>query len=409
MNKSLPANASSKGSSWNESETYRDAISLRRVRKLTSKGYYNTTPTYHTGAAFTPDGRYVIFASGREWGSALFCANTASGDLIQLTDWHPDHGSLEELHKSGNNTCIRGGGGHGVSMLAGTWGNDSVVFVQGRSVKAVHIPSLEERLLLASFGDDWICGTPSVCGKDNTILLPLMSAHPELAAGGTAERSYFDRFRETGPSFRLLKISLSSGESSVVYEEHGVGCAHCPHSPAGADMVLIDRDRPPSLWCGGDGQTNRIWTLHLPDGDLTEMRCCSPQHFQTHSAWAWDGSAILYHGPDGRGGGFIGAVSPSGSIIKEYAFPVITSYGHVSALAGRKAILLDGDITPDLLLALDYDHDQPRIEILGRHSSDITGMPWQYAHVHPQSDSQGSRIVFNSCRDGRSDVFLLDL
>jgi len=45
-----------KGETWNESETYRDAITLREVRRVTTQGMYNQTPTYHTNIGPAPDG-----------------------------------------------------------------------------------------------------------------------------------------------------------------------------------------------------------------------------------------------------------------------------------------------------------------------------------------------------------------
>ena len=64
-----------KGQTWNESETYRDACTLRPVRRLTRTGLYNQTPTYHTNTAFTSDGEFLVFASARHGGSALFKAH----------------------------------------------------------------------------------------------------------------------------------------------------------------------------------------------------------------------------------------------------------------------------------------------------------------------------------------------
>ena len=61
-----------KGETWNESEEHRDSWTLRRVRRVTTRGLYNQTPTYHTNVGFTADGRSLVFASAREGGSAPF-------------------------------------------------------------------------------------------------------------------------------------------------------------------------------------------------------------------------------------------------------------------------------------------------------------------------------------------------
>jgi hypothetical protein len=75
-----------KGDTWNESETYRDAWTLRKVRRVTSAGLTNTTPTYHTNICFSEDGEFFIFASEREGTSAVFRADTPTDDITQLID-----------------------------------------------------------------------------------------------------------------------------------------------------------------------------------------------------------------------------------------------------------------------------------------------------------------------------------
>ena len=69
-----------KGRTWNESTVYRDPWTLRQVRRVTQVGLYNQTPTYHTNTAFSADGEFLIFASARMGGSALFCCHVPTGD-----------------------------------------------------------------------------------------------------------------------------------------------------------------------------------------------------------------------------------------------------------------------------------------------------------------------------------------
>jgi hypothetical protein len=338
-------------------------------------------------------------------------ADTETGDLTLLTDWFEGMGCLDERHKM-NGACI--GNGLGVTMLACLAPRARVLaFVQGRSIRAVHLDTLKEWVLWEDFGTDWICGMPSVDPDETHVMVPLMPAHPELVAhpDRAPEQTYLEHHGEGGTvELRLVEIPLAGGEPKEVYAEKGVGCAHCPHNPVDGNLVLLDRDRPPKLWCGGDnGQTSRVWVLSLKDGKLTEIRPRDPQRFQVHAAWSWDGRAVLYHGTAAEGGTYIGAAQPDGTVINEYHFPEAVHYGHVSALAGRSSILLDGNLTPDMLIALDYDHNPPRLEPLARHGSDKNAMPWQYAHAHAQCDPTGRFVSFHRGVEGRSDVFLLEL
>jgi len=59
------------GYTWNESSTYKDPVTLRKVRRVTSRGLYNQTPTYHTNTAFTADGKYLIMATIRDGKSLI--------------------------------------------------------------------------------------------------------------------------------------------------------------------------------------------------------------------------------------------------------------------------------------------------------------------------------------------------
>ncbi len=75
-----------KGQTWNEFEIYLDPVTLKRVRKVTRTGLYNQTPTYHTGTGWTADGEFMIFASARNGGSALFRCHVPTGDITQITE-----------------------------------------------------------------------------------------------------------------------------------------------------------------------------------------------------------------------------------------------------------------------------------------------------------------------------------
>ena len=396
-----------KGKTWNESSTYKDPWTLRNVRRVTERGLYNQTPTYHTNTAFTDDGEFMILATAREGGSALVSCHMPTGDLTQLTDLVPGVGTRDELHKSGGTST---GNGMGITMLTciapkSRW----AVYVIGRAFKAVHLETFEERTLIEDIGVDWIAGQPSVDPSEQHAVLPVMSAHPEIKQGERPTKGYIEHFSTIGPKMRLLQVPLAGGSVKTIYAEDGIGCAHCPHNPADPDLILVDRDFPPRLWGGSDGKTNRIWTLRLSTGKLTELPPLDAARFQVHCAWTWDGSGVLYHGLSADQGYFIGVNSPDGENIREYLFRDAHAYGHVSAMAGRPAIILDGNLSSDLLLWVYYDKEMPRVEVIAKHGTNWGALPWQYPHPHPLSDPTGRWISFNAAQRGRSDVFIVDV
>jgi hypothetical protein len=58
----------------------------------------------------------------------------------------------------------------------------------------------------------------------------------------------------------------------------------------------------------------------------------------------------VYHGPGAEGGYFIRVIEKDGANRREWMFPQGGHYGHVSAMARCPAIILDGNISSDLLM-----------------------------------------------------------
>lgn len=394
-----------KGETWNESETYRDAWTLRQVRRITTSGLYNETPTYHTNICFTQDGEFLIFGSAREGKSAIFRAHVPTGDITQLIDPVDGVGGYGAVNKASGAEVGNGLGVTGTMCIAprSRW----AVFMAGRSLRAVHIETLAERTLIEEIGPEWVPGVPSIDPSEDHVLLALMNAHPEVLAGKRPTIPYMQHFPNKEMKLRILQVPLTGGEVTTVYSEDGASSAHTPHSPVDADLVLIDRDFPPRYWGGSDGKTTRIWTLRPSTGELTELPSQDGAPFQVHSVWTYDGEFVLYHGRSRHSGHYIGVIRPNGEHFREYGFHGAPHYGHVGAMAGRPAVILDGNLSTDMLLWLYYDKEEPRIEVIARHGTDWGALPGQYPHPHPHSDPTGRWISFNAAQKGRSDVFVV--
>ncbi len=54
------------GEKFNESNKFADQVTAKLTKKLTSRGLYNQTPTYHYNSAFTADSKYLVLATARE-------------------------------------------------------------------------------------------------------------------------------------------------------------------------------------------------------------------------------------------------------------------------------------------------------------------------------------------------------
>lgn len=396
-----------KGSTWNEARTYRDAVTLRTVRQVTTQGFYNQTSNYHTLSGFTLDGEWLVLSSARENQSLLLRCHTKTGDLTALIEPLGSIGGYAEVYRG--------------SYKLGGWGVDGalciaprsqwVTYIVGRSLRAVQLQTLEERTLIADIGAEWVMGRPSVSPDETHVLLPVIPAHPDVLAGRDISLPYKDYFaRHGGLKMRLVSVPLAGGAYRVVYQADDVACGHATFCPADSDLVLFDQDRVAKKSREAVGEPNRLWTLRLTTGELREMCPRDASRWQSHSVWSSSGEWVYYQGPSAAGGEYIGVMTPDGEIVQEYHFPdAVTHQGHVAAMAQRPAIILDGHLTTDLLLWLDHTNSQPRVEVIARHSSQWGSLPGQLAHPHPQCDPTGRYISFNAAHDGRADVFVVEI
>lgn len=382
-----------KGEQWNESVTWRDAWTLRACRRLTTLGEVNQTPNYHTNIGFTADSEFLVFWTLRENRGAFCKVEVATGEITQLTEAVADYGFCAHIQ----------GGPYPRMCLAprSRW----LVYTGERSLRAVQLDTLEERTLIADTGP-WELGYPSVSGDESRVLLPLSTLHPEIAAGARVTKHYFEHFADgKGMQMRLASLPLAGGEVSDLWREEGCRSFHAEYCPTDGDLLLLDRDFPPRYWSGGDGRTTRIWSLRPDSKALTELAPRNRNCDHTHAVWSFDGERVLYHGRNRREGGWIlGVCTPRGEVLREYEMPDARHYGHVSAMADREALLLDGNVSDNLLVWLYYDAETPRIEVIAAHNTEWGSLPGQTTHPHPLCSPDGRWISFNTTQKGRSDV-----
>lgn len=383
----------SKGECWNESATWRDPLTLRACRRLTTLGEINQTPNYHTNIGFTADSAFLVFWTLRENRGAFCKVEVTTGDITQLTGPASDYGFCVHIQ----------GGPYPRMCLAprSRW----LVYTGERSLHAVQLDTLEERTLIADTGA-WELGYPSVSADEQQVVLPLSTLHPEIAAGTRVTRSYHEHFADgQGMCLRLAAVPLAGGDVHDLWQEAGCRSFHADFSPVDSNRLLFDRDFPPGYWSGGDGRTTRIWSLQLESQTLTELAARNPACAHTHAVWSFDGEQVLYHGRNRTQGGWIlGVCTPAGDVLREYELPDARHYGHVSAMQGRPALLLDGNVSENLLTWLYYDGEAPRIEIIAEHNTQWYSLPGQTTHPHPLCSPDGRWISFNTTQRGRSDV-----
>ena len=400
------------GDTWNESESHKDELTGRVVRRLTSAGRINQTPTYHTNSGFTADGSSLAFASVRNGATWMIRADVKSGDLTAL--WSSRGiGDRNYIHRGMglrfDDVDARGVCGNRVCMAPRS---QTVVFTVERQMMAVDIRTCQARVLLDDCGDEWIFGAPCVSPDEKYVAVALSSSHPEMR-GGTWTLTPRNPYTDYLHSLRIIRLPLDpSGEVEVLYE-HPVPAqsAHCAYCPGDDSLLYFDLDLPPGYWGGGDGHTPRIWLLDTATGAVRPLKQNYPGPFQSHQAWLWDGSGLCYHGHATAGGEYFGIAKPDGCVVWEQVFPGASAYGHTTPDARKQALIIDGTFSTDTLHWLDWaasTGETPVLEPICIHGNEWGSLPGQYSHPHPLTDASGDWISFTSARGGRSDVYVVE-
>jgi hypothetical protein len=388
-----------KGTTWNESETYSDALTGRTVRRITTQGTYNVKGPYHTRTNFTDDGEFMVLATYRDGYTSLCRAHVPTGDITTISD--PIQSDT-------------------LAISPGTLAPKSgwVFFWQGTALRSINIHSLEERVVIEDIGREWAGSLMSVDPEEKYVISAVGPRNPDELAGLPKEqvRNYKIVWADGKDLVsKLVQAPIEGGQPEVVFEDHGVRMCHVEHNPVDGDLFYLDRDRPPMFHAGGDkSKTSRCWALRLSTGELTALTPLAEAKFQIHAAWSWDGEFLLYHGPAKLVWGpcpwYLGAVRPNGEVYREWTFDKGTHYGHVASAPDRPAIIIDGNLAPNQLQWLYYDNETPRFEHICEHNTEINTVPNnQLSHAHPSTDRQGRWVAFNYAKDKRTFVSVVKI
>jgi len=376
------------GQCFNESSSFRDPLTGRSVRRLTSGRRWNQQPTYHLNVCFSADSRYLALATVAENGeSALLRAEVATGELVVLATLPAASGEAF----SGNNLSL---------IQASGW----VAANTGPGLRLYRIKDGRERILIPPTGERGFSGHPSGSIDGKKIFLPRRG------------RPIQDSGVECRPVTHL-EIDIATGRQRELLVEERAQCNHVVPHPVHPDLLLIDRDWPPNFGSGGDrGQTSRVWVLNIRTSRLKEVRPRDTNRFQIHSNWSHRGDYIYYHGVSQdhklwtKGDNFVGVADREGRVVWEQVIPRF-HYGHLGVHTRRDAMLIDGLVSDNQLALLHWQESDaaglPRIEPLAQHDSDWSKGQW--SHPHPHMSPDGRWVSFNRGSDGRSDVCVVDL
>jgi hypothetical protein len=276
-----------------------------------------------------------------------------TGEITQLLDWQEGWGvntsqAPADIPSGIGGICLDAHSGW-VYYVQSTRQDD----LPRTALKAVHIDSLQERTLSEGMAG-YAFGQPTVSGDSRWVAVPSNVIPEAFTQLDPFKPLLFERvlevYGEPGGSRMQLVRFPTAGDPvpEVVYDEVDCRGNHLQYSPVDANILHTDRDFAPRFWSGSDQARNRVWLWHIGERRLVEQPSPSGRTFQVHSTWTFDGQEVLYHcppspgSPDGDTGYVIGANDLEGNNIAEYRSAAWTHYGHVGAVPGRKAIMLDG-------------------------------------------------------------------
>jgi len=420
------------GATWNESAAERDNATGRPVRRLTTTGDRNNTPKYHFGSAFTRDSSALILTLHRGGRSAVARAELATGKLTILASVE-GYGNYTRATGDPWAPGPEGLGGFDLTRVALEPESGTVFAATPRRLLSIDAASGETRTVHEA-DPGWGYSAPGPAPGGGVVYMAVSPVHPELcsvdpavAAGLQPRCSYRQAMLDAhgGIPTRILAIDGAGGGATVVHEEAIAGSDHALVSPTDPDLLLFDRNLPPTFGYYGDHcESPRAHLLRLSTGQITPLRPRNRHQFQSHTVWNANGTAIYYHGPAFEGheqpvreGGrlgemFLGVSNLEGESIFEMNFPAYY-YGHVSTHPRSDAIITDGMATPDHVCAIFYRElgatGLPRIELLAHHGTDWSAVSGQASHPHCHVSPDGRWLSFNRAAGGRSDVYVVRL
>ena len=164
----------------NESEQRKDIVTGRTIRRLSTQGRINQTPTYHTNSGFSADGRYLVFVSIRDGCTYVLRAEVESGELCVV--WQAKGiGDRNYIHRgmglTGPDVDGRGISGNRLCIAPKS---QYAVFTCERSLYAVDLHTFEARTLIEDIGREWIFGAPCVSPNEEYVAITVSSAHLDL-------------------------------------------------------------------------------------------------------------------------------------------------------------------------------------------------------------------------------------
>lgn len=402
----LPAAQLQVGQSWNESVVTRDPLSGLQIRQLTTQGIYNQGPTVHMNTAFPGGGHEVIFAAFRHDATLLMSGHLDTG----VVTVHDVQSAAHPVSGDEQRNFFRNIRYQGLDIAASIYHRKVAVARQNsRELRLIDLDSHSVRQAIPREPSGWHVEAP-IFSADGTQLI--FCERPAALKGKGRQLLQLPMFYQAA--------RLDGGGIRALYF-HAWGQTHIFPNPADPKLWIVKCGRPEFHSRGQERQQAArepdTFILNAETAVTTPILPRNPNKRLAHLSWNHDGTRIVYHGQARDDGNFIGAMTADGRVIWEHVFPEWSfkrnGSNHICADTIGDFIFDDGLTVPGQLSLLDYrnsgDSGAPIIHPVARWSNDWTGLPFQLSHPHPAVSPDGRYLVFYGCRNGRTNVYGVDL
>ena len=350
-------------------DIFTDSRTGREVRRVTPADR-KCLGLYVYQNAFTPDGRYLVYAGETGNGPQAFRCEIATGATTQLTDGEPLNLHCGSIHPDGREFFCRRADG---------------------ATLAVDLETLEQRMVF------------------------------DPAAHGVKDVGQLVMFSESGRWFSF-SYSYEEGKAAIAGEagdgsgfetvyRHNSGAQHVMFCPASDDLMSFSMSPDyQQTWDLPDIERSRTFLLDVRKGAIDSLLCFPKPFTATHDYWSPDGSRLYCHKktrptwvPT-----WIGSVD---RITREHTIHFGSDtimLGHSSVDRDETFIVSDSQ-NPAGNELIRIDLATGAHDVLCWPDSDVKGGHAEGGHVHPILSPKADLVLYTSNTTGLAQVYLVPL
>ncbi len=366
---------------------YNDPDTGREVLRLTSPECLSTHPYFYFNC-ISRDNRFVVFGSDLSGSRRLHKVDVETGDITQLTQ-------REKMV---------------VYQACLSLDDQTLVYATASQVVRLDLETLEEEVVY-TLGPEWWANKTFGVTPDCTYVAQVQMHRDDLIPRDRYQGNMAEQWR-VKPRCRLVIIDLLNKSSQVVFDQK-LWVAHPQVRPIYKDKLMFCHEGPGNLI------DSRIWLMDMDGSNILCPRPHKQRESFTHEYWYADGSALGYVANlrDENNKTVETSIRKiSMDTMEETVVMPCSFYSHCVSNRDNTMIVGDGRDPQRPYIFISDLRSGKEIPVC-RHDSNwgIYHDPGigeninQDAHPHPQFSQDGTKIVFNSDKEGKPCVYMTDI